>query len=528
MRRSDNIFNDVATKNPDSNTFDLSHNTRTTFNMGQLVPIALHEVIPGDKWSIKFANYIRFAPMLAPVMANCRVRTDYWFVPNRITFPDWEKFFTGVDEVVEWPYLPNDSDFTNKVLAAYFGIPAGDYGNTMVPISVLPFAAYAKIYDEFYRDQNLQVERFKDVIPGNNALNYNLLAFNPPLSVCWEKDYFTSCLPFPQQGANTVSLPLVLEQDIPVDFTPNGNPGAFVNPDNGASLGAGNITEATGPSPFSDSTFVGTSDAAYNPRGSLTVDVAAQAASINDLREAFAMQAFLELTIRGGQRYTEQIRSHFGVSSSDARLQRPELIGRHIQTVTFSEVLATAANVDEEIPVGGLYGHGISVGANDHWTYYAEEHGLIIGLVSIIPDTEYMDGINRLWFRDSRFEYPYPMFAHLGERAVPIKELLSHGLDISGTDPDETFGYQEQYAELRYQPSLVTGDFRSDYLYWHLGRKFSPISPPALNSAFVTADPSNRIFAVTDNNVDHVFMTIVNKKYARRKLPRFGVPQLIG
>jgi len=262
----------------------------------------------------------------------------------------------------------------------------------------------------------------------------------------------------------------------------------------------------------------------------LGVDVQAEAASINDLREAFSLQAFLERSIRGGVRYVEQLLSMFNVRSSDQRLQRAEFIGRDVQTMTISEVLATAQSSDDaataEINVGTMAGHGISVGGRDGLYYKAEEHGFIIGIISVIPDTAYQNGIARQFSKVDRLDYPWPDFAHIGEQPVLLKEIQA--VLGSTENPEQEFGYMPRYSEYRYEPSKVAGQFRSTLAYWTLARIFNdPDNPPALSEEFVECNPRLDIFAVTDQNVDHVIGQIINKVTVNRKLPRYGVPSTL-
>lgn len=533
MKRKDNIFTDVFMKRPESSKFDLSHEKKLTFSMGEMIPICIMETLPGDKFELNYVNLIRFMPLIAPVMHKVKVKTEYFFVPNRILWNDWEQFITGVNPGggpdVLWPYIFLDDVVPKGSIADYLGIPPGDYSTQNHEVSALPLAAYLKIYDDWYRDQNLIAPTFEDsLLPGSNDTNYKAVLLGDPLKRAWEHDYFTSALPTSQQGTD-VEIPLVNLADVPVDFTAGaGGPGVFRDPVTGAILDTGfPVTNETGPVPFPQSAFINGDPAAYDPRGSLSVDIQAEAATINDLREAFSLQAFLERSIRGGMRYIEQIRSHFGVTSSDARLQRPELIGRNVQNVTISEVLATAQNTGDGVAVGQMAGHGISVGGKDTLHYNCEEHGFIFGIISVIPDTSYQDGLNKMFSRLDRLDYAWPDFAHLGEQPILNKELIAAGT-TPPFDPDGVFGYIPRYAEYRYIPSTVAGEFRDTLSFWTLGRIFDPMAPPELNEEFVTADPSTRIFAVTTESEDHILAQVINGHEVIRKLPRYGIPSTLG
>jgi len=538
MKRKDNVFTDVMMSSPETSRFDLGHEKKFSFNMGELVPTCLMEVLPGDKFSLSYANLLRFAPLVSPVMHRIRVKTEYFFVPSRILFASWEEFITGVSEPpVAAPTVELDDVVLEGSLADYLGIPPGQYNANPLKVSALPFAAYCKIFDEYYRDQNLVTAKFVPLIPGDNSSAYAPILNDNPLFRAWEHDYFTSALPTSQQGSD-VELPLVSQANIPVQYTPNGNGDFVVDPDTGLPFNFDGATGVGGgPVPFT-STFradwaVGDNGlvAGLDNSAHLSVDIQGEAATINDLREAFSLQAFLERTIRGGARYIEQIRSHFGVKSSDARLQRPELIGRSSQNMVISEVLSTAQSSNDaataQVTVGGLAGHGIHSGGEGGMHYSAEEHGFIIGIISVIPDTAYQDGVSRLWTKEDRLDYAWPSFAHLGEQEIRNKEVLAHDTDSDDYDLEGIFGYIPRYSEYRYHPSSVAGQFRSSLAFWTLGRQFNPASPPALNAEFVTCFPSRDIFAVVDENVDTILAQVINQHSVVRRLPRYGIPSTL-
>lgn len=533
-KRQDNVFTSVQSQPVESNWFDLSHDVKLTMQMGSLVPVAVHEVLPGDTWKIDYANMFRFAPLIAPVMHRVKLYTEYFFVPNRIIWDGWEDFITGVGTPPAWPYIKLASELIGKSVADYMGIPPGDYTNNPVDVSALPMAAYLKIYDDWYRYAPVIDEKSVPVVSGENPDLYDKFVVYP-LNRAWEHDYFTSALPTTQQGAE-VELPLINGGQVEVEaLFDNNTPGAFKRVTGAVFPGTGqNVTDGNGPAPIARAVEVGGVDAVYDPQGTLVVDLQADAATINDLREAFALQAFLERTLRGGERYIEQIWSHFNVRSSDARLQRPEFLGRSIQNMTISEVLATAQSSndpnDANVPVGQMAGHGISTGGGNQITYTAEEHGFIIGIVSCIPETSYQDGIARKWFREDRFDYAWPSFANIGERPILRKELISYGMPAL-TDLNATFGYLPQYSEYRYEPSRVAGDFRDTLDYWTLGRRFAGNDIPELNEDFIQCSSQQgltRIFAFTGENFDYIFGQILNRVMVKRRLPRYGVPQLVG
>lgn len=512
------IFSKVKMSVPDQSTFNLTHDVKLSMKMGVLTPSMLMECLPGDKVRIKPTSMLRFAPLISPVMHRINVVTDFYFVPNRILWPTWERFITKESDA-EAPYIDLDGLSVGiGSLADYLGIPTGAY-TTGIRINAMPFAAYLKIWDEFYRDQNLQDEQFIQLAPGDNTAAFSVWLSASPLRRAWMHDYFTSCLPFAQKG-DSVQLPLTQQSDIPVEWVPNSSGSSgWLNPD-GTPASEGDIYNVTGPVPFLRSTGIAglTDKITYDPRGSLEVDVQSNAVDINTFRWAMALQKWLEKNARGGTRYIESILSHFGVRSSDARLQRPEFIGRQSGKMVISEVLATAENTTANVPVGQMAGHGISFDSGDMFQYLTEEHGFIIGLINVQPVTAYQQGLHRMWSRETYLDYAFPTFANLGEQEVKNKEVKA----ITALDPDGTFGYLPRYAEYKNLPNRVAGEMRSSLDFWHLGRIFS--DDPVLNEEFIACEPSTRIFAVTDPDEDHIFAHIMNEVYATRKLPYFGTP----
>lgn len=496
----------------------MAHDVKLSFSMGELIPTCCMEAIPGDVFEINVENMLRFAPLISPVMHQVKVTTHYFFVPNRILWPGWEDWITGNSDVFA-PFCLVGEDDTIPVggLLDYLGYPVGaPTEDEAFDVSPLPAAAYLKIYDEYYRDQNLQTEAFQAVTNAANSLaDFNI----QPLKRAWEHDYFTAALPFAQKGP-AVQIPLVSQNNIPVEFDASTSLTPIIrdstapnDPQQGTLLSqnaTGNLQANPGSTP---------QDVLLDPNGTLVVDIQAGATDINTLRRAFRLQEWLERNARGGTRYVENILSHFGVKSSDARLQRPEYIGGGKQNMVISEVLATAESTNQA--VGQMAGHGISVGGSRNFRYRAEEHGFVIGIINVQPTTAYQDGLHRSLTRFDRLDYAWPTFAHLGEQPVLLRELI-----WKTVTPTATFGYVPRYAEYKYMNSRVAGEFRSTLAFWHLGRIFDPATPPALNSAFITADPSTRIFAVTDPDEDHIYAHVFNNISVRRKLPMFGTPTI--
>lgn len=498
--------------------FDLSHERKLSLNMGQLVPIMCQEVLPGDKFRVNAEVMMRLAPMLAPVMHRVNVFTHFWFVPNRLVWTEWQDFITGGKDGDLAPVLPhffavpatNTSLFVNGTLADYFGLPTipatGAVITNQYKISALPFRAYQLIYNECYRDQNLSDPVAFSL--GSGTIAPNTQAFIDLLSLrsrAWEKDYFTSALPWAQRSNSGAAMPVEYTQGVPSILKNASNDANLVAQ---ASLGSDANAQLTA-SP------AGTS-------GRLETEAFVD---VNEARKAFRVQEWLERNARGGARYIEVLLKHFGVMSSDARLQRPEYLGGASSPVVISEVLSTFqfSGDGEGQPQGNMSGHGISVGNVNGFSRKFEEHGHIIGIMSVLPRTCYQQGINKMFRRFDKFDFAWPTFANLGEQEVKGSEVYA-AYEAAQDTPDPTFGYQERYAEYKYGYNTVHGDFRDSLAYWHQGRIFG--AEPQLNENFVMSDPSPRIFAVEDPAVHHLYCQIWNSVSAIRPLPFFGIPKI--
>lgn len=482
--------------------------------MGELIPIMCMPTMPGDKFRIGCEALTRLAPMVSPVMHRIDQTIHYFFVPNRLVWEGWQDFITNTADPTPRvpPYLIIYPDGTNYTrLMDYMGIPnpllnpSGSPANEN--ISAIPFAAYQMIYNEYYRDQNLMTEVDFNLIDGaNTTLEPSLL----PLRMrSWEHDYFTACLPWAQKGA-PVDIPLgVVQLTDPLSPIQSNyprfvdevgvpaNPGALSTDDPPAFIeSAGNLGEHL----------------TYDPQGTLSVG----ATQINDLRLAFRLQEWLEKAARGGSRYIENIKVMFGVNSSDKRLNRPEYITGTKQAIVISEVLQTGESATT--PQGNMAGHGVTYLGSQPDSYYCEEHGYIIGIMSVLPKTAYMQGIPKHFLKiTDPFEYPWPTFANTGEQEVNVHELYA----FTNTQGN-TFGYVPRYAEYKFESNRVAGDFRDTLDYWTMARIFA--TEPALNAAFIASDPTHRIFAVTDPAVHKLYCNVVNKVIATRPLPKFGTP----
>lgn len=500
---------------PKKSVFDLTHDVKTTMDMGHLIPILNMECVPGDKFNISCETLLRFAPLIAPVMHRIDVSVHYFFVPNRILWDEWEKFIVRQDDgVITFPtltYKEGNIGYGTGTLSDHLGLPLMDPATPGYQISALPFAAYQKVFNEYYRDQNLVPELNITLIQGNNDTQATeLMALRKR---AWEHDYFTACLPFAQKGSS-VDIPLG-QVDINIQGPVKRNTAS-------SGLLTTIATTGTAPNPL---------DIAGVPAVDIDVqddELYAQIngtepvlpTTINDLRTAFKIQEWLEKNARGGTRYIENIFARFGVKSSDKRLQRPEYITGVKTPVIISEVLSTfhGEGIGANAPQGNMSGHGISVTSGKYGKYFCEEHGIIIGIMSVMPKTAYQQGIARQWIKNDPFDFYAPEFAHLGEQAVLIPELYADAMDRT-----VTFGYIPRFAEYKTLPSQVSGDFKTSLNFWHLGRIFE--TQPALNSAFIESDPTKRVFAVDSPDITQLYVHVLNKIQAVRPMPKYGQPQ---
>lgn len=508
---------------PKYNTFDLSHDKRMTLQMGKIIPVMAMDVLPGDKFTIETSHLTRFLPLLSPVMHNVKVKVRYFFSPNRLVWDNWEDFITGPENLTDvteptHPTIPVTS--APSTLPDYMGVNTSTNNATDAQtVNALPFAHYQYIWNEYFRDQNLQPELDVQLTDGNNGSNSALYTLR---DVAWQHDRFTSALPFTQKGPE-VTLPVSNLGTVPVDF--NWVDGDIINRASGAGFPTNQY-----PNDISNTAVGGRVrqistgfEVALDGSHNYSIDGAnlnQNAATINQLREAFAIQKWLELNARTGNRYTEHIQAHFGVKPQDARLQRPEEFGGSVSQIQFSEVLQTSETTTtgaDASALGTMGGHAITASGSRKASYYAQEHGWVFAFMYIVPDTTYFQGVPAKFSKTDRYDYFQPLLAHIGEQPVLNKEIYADGTSADNS----VFGYLPVYDEYRHEQNTVAGEMKNTLQYWHLARNFA--NRPQLNSTFIKCDPSNRIFTV-ENDPEQVIAHVYNDIRAQRKVPYHGTP----
>lgn len=540
-------FKSVENVRPGRSVFDLSYSKAMSADMGLLYPIMCDEVVPGDHWSISHSIVARAMPLVAPILHQIDITVHSFFVPYRLIWEDWEDFISGGvdgDDASVLPRMdyPGDSAFDDAdSLWDYLGFPRLPTGSLTATDTLplkFPQLAYSLIWNEYYRDETLQTEI--DLSSPSAVL----------LRRAWTKDYFTSALPWAQRGTApafplTGSAPLT-PTSVGVDFDFKNTPVAGSN--NQHVLGMAVSGDVTNPlanttglahTTGNDSDTDTYANDYWNRAGVAEVDLSGVSADmstvssfdINTLRTAWQVQRWMERNARGGVRYVEFLRSHFGVAPKDETLQRPVYIGGMKAPVIISEVLQTSATDTGITPQGNLAGHGISVAQQKTGKYFATEYGLIMSLMSIMPKPMYHQGINRQWLRRTRYDFYFPEFSTLGEQAVEDQEIYWQATDALNK---HVFGFQGRYDELRFKPNMTVGALRPNlpatyalgdsFGVWTLTRDFASL--PALGDTFIQCNPSNRAWAVTADAPQFV-MHIGNHIKAVRPIPAVGTPGLV-
>lgn len=553
-RNVESHFSQLPHADISRSTFDRSHSLKTTFNTGDVVPFYVDEVLPGDTFTVDTSKVVRMPSLITPLMDNLYLDTYFFFVPNRLVWDHWKQF-NGENTESAWlptteyevPQItsPASTGWTVGTIADYFGIPIGVPG---LSVNALPFRAYALIMNEWFRDENLTdpllIPTDDAVVAGVNTGSYisDVAKGGLPFKAAKYHDYFTSALPAPQKGPD-VAIPVATldYQDVPVftgasgnsssvplhmsrvsgDLSNNSFPvlvgGASSDSPGSVFFGGNAFTPASGNEIYPDNLWARTSD---------IIGGSAVAATINQLRMAFQIQKLYEKDARGGTRYIEILKAHFGVTSPDARLQRPEYLGGNRIPININQIVQQSQTTDQS-PQGNPVGLSLTSDTHHDFRKSFVEHGFIIGLMVARYDHTYQQGLERFWSRKGRFDYYWPVFANIGEQAIKNKEIYAQGTD----EDDEVFGYQEAWADYRYKPNRTAGYMRSTSPQpldaWHLGDKYSSL--PALSDSWIREDGQtvNRTLAVSDSITHQFFADIYIRCRSVRPMPVYSVPGLI-
>ncbi|UPW41978.1 major capsid protein [Dipodfec virus RodF1_50] len=542
-------------------TFNRSHSVKLTFNVGDLVPFYVDEVLPGDTFRVKTSKVVRMQTLLTPMMDNIYLDTYFFFVPNRIVWEHWREL-NGENTQSAWiptieynvPQLTSpDGGWNIGTIADYMGIPTGVSG---LSVNAMPFRAYAMICNEWFRDENLtdplNIPLGDETVQGVNTGNYlsDVAKGGMPFKAAKYHDYFTSCLPSPQKGPD-VKIPIGTQENLPVYSTNEmhgyAGPG-FSSPVPIRFAGSNRPMSSPGVEPYfqynpygngffelqatdtTGSPSYPSHDVAVAPTNLWAVqtgDVAA--ATINQLRMAFQIQKLYERDARGGTRYIEILKSHFGVTSPDARLQRPEYLGGNRIPININQVVQNSGTASDGAgtPQGTTTGFSLTTDRHSDFRKSFVEHGFVIGLLVARYDHTYQQGLERFWSRKDRFDYYWPVFANIGEQAVKNREIYAQGT----SEDDQVFGYQEAWADYRFKPSRVCGEMRSSAPQsldvWHLADDYEKL--PALSDEWIREDAAtvDRVLAVSSRVSQQLFADIYLQCKATRPMPVYSIPGLI-
>lgn len=549
-RNTESHFSQVPAIEIQRSKFDRSSQHKTTFNTGDLIPIYLDEVLPGDTFTLDQSSVVRMSTPIYPVMDNAFVDYYYFFVPNRLVWDHWKEF-NGENRTTHWeqpteyeiPQIKAPSGGWQKgTIADFMGLPTKV---SNISVSALPFRAYALIFNEWFRDQNLQdpcmVNTDDTTETGTNGTNYiqDVQLGGFPAKADKVHDYFTSCLPEPQKGPE-VAIPIgntAVVKTTENEWNVTGWSNLIMKTEENTHLsdeflmGVTNDTSGTGSVPGGVITIarpevVNGGDHKLIPSNLIADLSTATSATINQLRQAFAIQRLYERDARGGTRYTEVIRAHFGVVSPDGRQQRPEYLGGNRVPIQVDQVLQTSST-NETSPQGNTAAYSLTNDVESMFTHSFTEHGWIIGLAVVRTVHSYQQGINRMWSRKSRFDFYWPALANIGEQAVLNKEIYAQGT----SEDEEAFGYQEAWADYRYKPSIVTGAMRSNYDQsldvWHYADYYENL--PTLSADWIaeTRANVNRTIAVQDQLEDQFIADFYFKCAVARPMPVYSVPGLL-
>uniref|UniRef100_A0AAU8B1R9 Major capsid protein n=1 Tax=Dulem virus 143 TaxID=3145620 RepID=A0AAU8B1R9_9VIRU len=533
--------------------FDRSSSYKTTFNVGQIIPFYVDEVLPGDTFSIDTSKVVRMQTLLTPVMDDIFLDTYYFFVPNRLTWNHWKQF---MGENTESAWIPSveyeipqltapEGGWNIGTIADYMGIPTGVSG---LSVNALPFRAYALIMNEWFRDENLSdplnIPVTDATVQGVNTGTFvtDVAKGGLPYTAAKYHDYFTSALPAPQKGPD-VTIPVAEAATAYVYPAATLNPNlqerfntlkwsdSQGNPVTGAAQYDSYIGISSGGYTFDRnlSSSLGTGSVKQMMPANLVADFSgtSQVATIRQLRLAFQIQKLYERDARGGTRYIEILKSHFGVTSPDARLQRPEYLGGNRIPININQVVQSSSTDASGTPQGNTAAYSLTSDNHSDFTKSFVEHGFLIGVMVARYRHTYQQGLERFWSRKDRFDYYFPVFANIGEQAIKNREIYAQGTEKD----DEVFGYQEAWADYRYRPNRVTGEMRSSAPQsldvWHLGDDYESL--PSLSDSWIREDSKtvNRVLAVSDNVSAQLFCDIYVRNLCTRPMPLYSIPGLI-